>query len=96
MKEIKLNNMNVDDQEENNIEDHSDSSVECHALDELDRKPHGKKIVPSKKMRSITYLIPRKTNNSFTKMQSIEDTTASDMEALQVAFEDDMILKDML
>ena len=40
--------------------------------------------------------IPRKANHAFTKMRSIEDTTASDMEALQVAFEDDMSLKDML
>ena len=82
--------------EENNIEDHSDSSVECHALDKLDRKPRGKKIAPSKKMRSMKDSIPRKANHAFTKMQSIEDTTASDMEALQVAFEDDMSLKDML
>ena len=46
LEEIKLGNMNVDEQEENNIEEHSDSSVECHALDELDRKPRGKKITP--------------------------------------------------
>ena len=42
LEENEINDMDVDDQE-NNTEDHSDSSVECHALNELDRKPHGKK-----------------------------------------------------
>jgi len=40
--------------------------------------------------------IPKKANRAFTKMQSVEEATTSDMEQLQVAFEDDMSFKDMI
>ena len=96
LSEVELGEMSVDERDDNDVTERSDSSVECHALDELDRKPRGKKRAPSKKMSSMNDSIPKKANRAFTKMQSVEEATTSDMEQLQVAFEDDMSFKDMI
>ena len=96
LSEVELGEMSVDERDDNDVTERSDSSVECHALDELDRKPRGKKRAPSKKMSSMNDSIPKKANRAFTKMQSAEEATTSDMEQLQVAFEDDMSFKDMI